>query len=288
MGMIRSAVSGCALLCCLAMVARTGENIPDVARRVNDYAGVLSAPQAAGLEEKLAAHERATSNQIVVVAVRSLEGRPIESVSLGTAAKWRIGQKGRDNGVLLFVAVDDRRMRIEVGRGLEGVLPDIVCGRIIREDIGPAFKQGRYYQGIAAGTDRIIQAVGGQQTPGGSAGAAATLVSGGDHTALIIGLLIGLVVVIVCHYLHRGLGAVAGGVLGLILGISLLTLGAILGGALAGALFGAFAREILGILFSGRRRWYSGGSRRGGSSWGGGGFSGGGGSFSGGGASGGW
>jgi uncharacterized protein len=171
--MTRSIAILAALLLSAAGSVCAGENIPAVTRRVNDYAGAISAPQSAELEAKLAAHERATSNQIVVVLIKSLDGRDIESVSLQTATAWRLGQKGRDNGVLLFVALNDRRMRIEVGRGLEGALPDIVCGRIIREEIGPRFKQGQYYQGIAAGTDRIIQAIKGEYsaTPGKASGA---------------------------------------------------------------------------------------------------------------------
>ena len=121
-----------------------------------------SPAEAAALETKLADWEARTSNQLVVLMVPTTQPEPIEAYSLRVAEKWKIGRKGQDNGALFLIAKNDRKMRIEVGYGLEGVLPDVTANRIIREDVAPAFREGKFAAGINAGVDRIIAVVGGE------------------------------------------------------------------------------------------------------------------------------
>jgi uncharacterized protein len=130
-------------------------------RRINDYAGALSAAERERLEQKLAARERDSSNQIVVGIFRSLEGESLEDVSIRLAQAWRVGRKGLDNGVIFLVFLDDRKMRLEVGYGLEGTLTDATAASIIREVVAPRFREGRLADGIDAGLDAIEQAIAG-------------------------------------------------------------------------------------------------------------------------------
>ncbi|HEX8528929.1 MAG TPA: TPM domain-containing protein [Cytophagales bacterium] len=133
--------------------------VPKLMGRVNDYAGILSPAAEASLERELKAHEDSTTNQIVVLTVASLEGENLEEAANRVFNAWGLGQRGKDNGVLLLVAVNDRKLRIEVGNGLEGVLTDVHCGRIIRNEITPSFKYKEYEAGIAAGVAAIRGAI---------------------------------------------------------------------------------------------------------------------------------
>ena len=137
--------------------------IPPLTARVTDLTQTLAPAETAALEAKLADWETRTSNQLVVLMVPSTQQEPIEAYSLRVAEKWRIGRKGQDNGALFLIAKNDRKMRIEVGYGLEGVLPDVTANRIIREDVAPAFRDGKFAAGINAGVDRIIAVVGGEK-----------------------------------------------------------------------------------------------------------------------------
>ena len=130
--------------------------------RVNDYAHLLSRQEAAHLEGKLAAWEEATSNQLAIATFESLEGEDLADISIRIAEAWQIGQAGRDNGVLITVFLQDRKLRIEVGYGLEGVLPDARVNEIRLQLINPHFQQGQYFEGLDLGTDGIIAAVGGE------------------------------------------------------------------------------------------------------------------------------
>jgi uncharacterized protein len=129
---------------------------------VVDGAGMLSPATVEGLNAALHLHEQETSNQVVVHTVPSLDGEAIETYSIRLATALKAGQKGQDNGVLLLVSRDDRKVRIEVGYGLEGALPDVLCGRIIREEIVPRFKQGDMDAGVAGGVDKILGAIRGE------------------------------------------------------------------------------------------------------------------------------
>ncbi len=132
---------------------------PAPSQRVNDYARLLPADAQRRLEERLAERERATSAQTVVAIFPSLEGESLEDFGVRLAERWRVGQKGLDNGVILLVFVKERRVRLEVGYGLEPVLPDAVAAQIIRETIGPRFREQRYAEGLEAAVDAIYARV---------------------------------------------------------------------------------------------------------------------------------
>jgi uncharacterized protein len=131
---------------------------------VHDEAGILSANTKAQLEQFIRNEEDSTSNQIAVYIVKSLEGGDIDAYAYEVFKAWKIGTADKDNGVLLLIAVEDRLMRIEVGKGLEGVLTDATSGRIRRHDINPYFQQGDYETGVKAGVLAIAQVIKGEYT----------------------------------------------------------------------------------------------------------------------------
>lgn len=133
--------------------------VPFLSGRVIDEAGILSEETKASLESKLKEHEKQTSNQVVVLTIPSLEGEVLEEFSIKVATTWKLGQKKKDNGVLLLIAKGDRKLRIEVGYGLEGTLSDVICNRIIRNDITPLFKKGDFSGGVEKGVDSILAVI---------------------------------------------------------------------------------------------------------------------------------
>jgi uncharacterized protein len=135
---------------------------PPPDRRVSDFAGALSPADRDRLETRLAERERAGRNQVVVAIFRSLEGESLEDYSIRLAEKWKIGQKGLDNGVIFLIFLQDRKMRIEVGYGLEGVLTDAISSSILSQVVAPHFREGRVADGIAAGLDAIDAAIKGE------------------------------------------------------------------------------------------------------------------------------
>jgi len=137
-------------------------DVPKLTQRVTDLAGVLTAEQINSLEYKLKKFEDETSNQIAILIIPSLQGEDLEDFSIKVVEKNKLGQRGRDNGVLFLIAVQDRKMRLEVGYGLEGALPDALCDQILRNIVRPKFRQGDYYGGINAGVDAIISATKGE------------------------------------------------------------------------------------------------------------------------------
>ena len=130
--------------------------------RVSDWAGIISQGARESLENKLAAFEEKTGNQIAIATFPSLEGESLEDFSIHLAEQWKIGQKGKDNGVIILVFRDDHRMRIEVGYGLEGVLPDAIASEIIRRIMAPRFREGDFDGGITGAVDAIIQVISGE------------------------------------------------------------------------------------------------------------------------------
>jgi uncharacterized protein len=150
-----------ALLLCLPGVALS-LTVPPPEGYVNDHANILSEREKAGLESILKRFEAETTNQVVLLVIPSLEGDSLEDFSIRVAESWKVGQKGRDNGVIFLVAVEDRKARIEVGYGLEGALTDAQSGRILRDLVFPAFRQGDYSGGIRAGLVGIMQAIQGE------------------------------------------------------------------------------------------------------------------------------
>jgi uncharacterized protein len=129
---------------------------------VHDEANVLSSETKAKLESILQAEQDSTSNQIAVLLISSLEGGALEEYTLRVAEKWKIGQREKDNGVLLLISINDRKMRIETGYGLEGALTDAISSRIIRNEIAPHFRNSDYNRGVEAGVMSIIQAIKGE------------------------------------------------------------------------------------------------------------------------------
>jgi uncharacterized protein len=272
----------------LALTCRWTEaaSLPKLTGRVNDYAAMLSPATRQQLENVLARFEQEESTQLVVLTIPSLDGAVLEEFSLKVAETWRLGQKGRDNGVLLLVAKSDRKLRIEVGYGLEGSLTDLTAGRIIRDIITPRFRDGNFDQGISDGVAAIIAAVRGEFTaPEGAVAAGST---SSDSEGLIVFIAFAFFIVARIVGKHRWIAAAIGALLGPVIGLLvldfpwLLVLSLIPAGFIAGYLVSLF----FGAGFSpGRSRGSFGGFSSGSSSSG---FSGGGGGFGGGGASGGW
>lgn len=277
------------LLVCLPALAL---EVPQLQGRVNDYANLLSPATKGQLESVLKTLESTDSTQIVVLTIKSLQGDSLEDFSLRVVEKWQIGQKGHDNGALLLVAKDDRKIRIEVGYGLEGKLTDMTAGQIIRNVISPRFKQGNFDQGIIDGVGAIVATVRGQFSAAEKQ--LKTSANGPDVGGLLTMLIFFFVFFGSMFRKSKVFAAVAGGIasplLGLLFfgvtGIALLALVPL--GAIGGFVASAFAASAGG---AGQGGMYPGGFGGGGgrSSGGfGGGFSGGGGGFGGGGASGGW
>lgn len=123
---------------------------------VNDYTGTLSTEEAAQLEQKLVTFDDSTSTQIAVVLIKSLGGYDIADYTARLAEKWGVGGKKNNNGVMILAALDDRKVTIQTGYGVEGVLPDAIANRIIENEIKPEFKQGNYYEGLDRATDAVI------------------------------------------------------------------------------------------------------------------------------------
>lgn len=148
------------MLLALASQRSAGKDfeIPHLTRYATDLSGTLTADQLDALSQKLSAFDRSTSTQIVVLVVPTMGDGSVEEAALRVAEANGIGQKGKNNGALLFVAMQERRVRIEVGYGLEGSLPDALAGLIIRRELAPHFSSGDYYAGIDAAVDAIILA----------------------------------------------------------------------------------------------------------------------------------
>lgn len=144
---------------------------PSPPKLVNDFTNTLTVEQVHALEEKLVAYDDSTSSQIAVVIIPTTGDYPIEDVALRILREWGVGGREKSNGIVLLVAKDDRKVRIEVGYGLEGAIPDMIAASIIDHEIVPNFKEGRegnYYRGLDAGTNAIIEAAAGEyQAPEG-------------------------------------------------------------------------------------------------------------------------
>ena len=145
-----------ALLAFVATTIFSAADVPYLSGRVVDNAEILKAETRSALTEKLKAHEQTTTDQIAVLTVPTIGDASIEEYATRVFDTWKLGQKGKDNGVLLVIAPKDRKLRIEVGYGLEGTLTDVVSSRIIRNVITPAFKSGDFDKGVSEGVDAII------------------------------------------------------------------------------------------------------------------------------------
>jgi uncharacterized protein len=232
--------------------------VPALRGRVNDYAQILSPDQSTSLEAQLARLEQDTGHQVVLLTLPTLGGEAIESFGIRVAENWKIGKKGFDNGAILIVAVNDRKLRLEVGYGLEGVLPDVTANRIIRDYIVPLFRSGDYGAGIVSGITAVEKVIRKEPLPESARKQAP---SGGSGLNFIVMLLITFA----------------------ILGLFAFSSGA---NRRSNGMWATGSRRR-GSTFWGGPGGFGGGSS-GGGGFGGGGFSGGGGSFGGGGSSGSW
>lgn len=246
-------------------------SFPKLTGRVVDNANLLTPQQEASITAQLAALENDTTDQLVVVTLPSLQGYDIAEYGYQLGRHWGIGQKGKDNGILLIVAPNERKVRIEVGYGLEGVVTDAVAAEIIQNLILPAFKRGAYAEGIQTGVIAIVQHL---QYPQRETDTGSGEGSIGLDNFFSIGIFIFLFVLPM--FGTRG-NLLRSGIVSTIVGVVLFVLGGIVA-ALGGAAFIFLFAYFGGDNFSGGG-WSSGGSS--------GGFSGGG-SFGGGGASGSW
>ena len=252
--------------------------IPALSARVTDLTQTLSAPQQQALEQKLAALEAQKGSQIAVLIVPTTAPEEVEQFAIRVAEAWKLGRKGVDDGVLLLVAKEDRTLRIEVGYGLEGAIPDIAAKRIIEEMITPRFRAGDFYGGIEQGVDRLIGLINGEPLPPPKASSRAS----GNALENIFPMALLLIF---------GVGGVLRALFGRLLGAGIASAVAGVGGwLLFGGLIGALGAGALAffLVLSGIGGMGFGGGRGGGFGGGGGGFSGGGGGFGGGGASGRW
>jgi len=271
--------------------------VPPLAARVVDQAGVLTAQQASALESKLATLEQQRGAQVVVLLVPTTAPEDIASYAQRVADTWKLGRRGVGDGVLVVVAKNDRTARIEVAKTLEGAIPDIVAGRIISEQMAPAFRNGDFAGGLNLAVDRLAQRIAGENLPAPERRGRTSRSSGFDLQDLAIFLFVGVPVVggVLTGIFGRRFGSVltggaAGGIAWWLTASTLLAAGA-----------GLVALVLVGVIGIGARRgpfsggpivWggpgFGGGGFGGGGGSGGGFSSGGGGDFGGGGASGRW
>lgn len=184
----------------LAVALATALVVPPVPPgRVADYAALLAPAAASRIEARLAEHEQRTEAQMVVAIFPSLEGEDLEDYSIRLAQQWRIGRKALDDGVILLIFVEERRVRLEVGYGLEPVVPDAEAGRIIREVVAPAFRQQRYAEGVEGAVEAVYSRIGG-------AGAPAADGRRPPGALIAFALLVGAVIVIVVLVAMSGSG----------------------------------------------------------------------------------
>lgn len=284
-----------------AYSAKAQKAIPELwGHHVHDDAHVLTQETIDALEKRLRVYEDSTSNQIAILIVESLDGEVLEEYSLMVAEAWKLGQKDKDNGVLLLIAVNDRKMRIEVGHGLEGVLTDAHSNRIIRNEMTPNFRKSDYDAGVTAAVEAIIKSIGGEYSAEDS----------DDLNDLTIGQRIGIGLgLFVFLGIFAFFGLIAPGGTGWIIYVFLIPFYALFPIIAVGTTYWYVPLSIYLIAFPLLRiwmgksswgksvsskmgggsgsNWSSGGWSSGGSS-GGSSFSGGGGSFGGGGSSGSW
>ncbi|MDP2909037.1 MAG: TPM domain-containing protein [Nanoarchaeota archaeon] len=258
--------------------------VPKSKGMVTDYAGMLTGKEVSALEQKLRNFERQTSNEIAILIIPSLKGENLEEFSLKVATTWGVGKKKRDNGILLFIVKEDRKMRIEVGYGLEGVMPDGAAGYIIRNDLTPNFKKDEYYKGIDKAIDSLAKATSKEF----SGEFKKEMDMDKALTAALVLCVIGAIVTIIASLIHWVLGGFVCGLgamftFGILFNLSAPWWVAIF---IIGFLIGAAARVVGEAIAEGGGGGGGGFFSSGGSGDSGGGF--GGGSFGGGGSSGSW
>ena len=291
--MLLALFAAIAISCAAELLAADLQQIPPLTARVTDTTGTLDTTQKQTLEASLASLEQRKGAQLAVLMVPTVKPEEIEQYSIRVVDAWKLGRKNVDDGALLIIAKDDHRVRIEVGRGLEGAIPDAASARIIREYVTPKFRAGDFYGGIVDATDALTKLVDGEPLPPPLVEERRARGSGNIFNTITTVLFIAIWL----RAMFGGLPAAPrAGIVGLASGAAAMFFGGVLALAIGCGLLGA----LLGVLggggggggFARRGGWGGfggGGFGGGGGSWsGGGGFSGGGGGFSGGGASGSW
>lgn len=281
------------LFACAVVFAQAPSQVavPALRSPVTDLTGTLTQAQVGALDQRLRSYEAQKGSQVAVLLLPTTAPETIEQYAIRVAEQWKIGRQSADDGVILIVAKDDRTVRIEVGYGLEGALPDVLANRIVEQVIVPRFRAGDFYGGIDAAVDRIVAVLEGEPLPEPERRAP----SGGEGLGQSLPLLF-MLVFVGSSMLRRMFGAFGGaavtaGIAGVIVWVLTSVIAVALGAAAIAFVFGLF-----GGMGGGGRGWSNrggwgggfGGGFGGGGFGGGGGWSGGGGGFGGGGASGRW
>ncbi|HEX4797957.1 MAG TPA: TPM domain-containing protein [Burkholderiales bacterium] len=287
---LASIAAGAALLFALSAAAEVA--VPPLQARVTDLTDTLSASQIQSLDSRLRDFERSKGSQIAVLVLPSTQPETIEQYSIRLADAWKIGRARVDDGVILVVARNDRKLRVEVGRGLEGAIPDAVAKRVVSDLVAPYFRTGDFYGGIAAGTEALMKLIEGEGLPAPKSG---VVVKGVHHAVDFQAIFLLFVALVLADViLRRFFGHVAAaGISGAIVGAIVWLAAGVLALAILGGLIGFVIALVNGLGgrsggWSSHGGWSGGGWSGGSFGGGGGGFSGGGGGFSGGGASGSW
>jgi len=283
MMLLMRAVAAAALLLAFCAVAEDA-SIPPLTGRVVDLNGTLSAEQKRELEASLEAFEKRKGSQIAVLITGTTFPEPIESFAMRVAEAWKIGRKGVDDGIVVVIAKSDRAMRIEVGYGLEGAVPDAIAKRLTEEEFIPKFREGDFYGGLRAGLDRLVRVIDGEPLPAPKQEAGR-----GSEPRSIEGYLVLFMAIVIA------VGGVLRTLFGRLPAATIVGAGTgLLAWLIVAPVVVALLVGIVGFIFTlaggGHRGGWGGGvgGGFGGGGFGGGGFSGGGGGFGGGGASGRW
>ena len=285
---LASIAAGAALLLACALPAAGEVAVPPLRTRVTDLTGTLGASQVQALDGRLRDFERSKGSQIAVLVLPTTEPETIEQYSIRVADAWKIGRARVDDGVILVIAKDDHKLRIEVGRGLEGAIPDAIAKRVVSDVIAPHFRVGDFYGGIGAGTDALMKVIAGEALPPPrpSFESGRRVIDFQTIFVLFAALIFGDAI------FRRLFGRVAGAaVSGGIVGVIVWVAAGVLAFAVIGSLLGFVIALVNSMASRGSGHWTGGswtGGWGGGGFGGGGGFSGGGGGFGGGGASGSW
>lgn len=266
--------------------------IPELKSRVTDLTATLPPNEVVLLEQKLSNFEEKKGSQIAVLIVPTTRPESIEQYAFRVAESWKLGRKNTDDGALLVIAKNDRTLRIEVGYGLEGVLPDAKAKQIIEQIIIPQFKSGNFAQGIGAGVDAMLRLIQGESLPPPVTKKSMELFTDSTGTLDVIApILVGFF--ILGKILEPLLGRLGGAVVtsigaGFISWVLMASIAIAITVAIFALIMNLFHSPGTGIYRGGRSHWPNDSYRGGGGGFGGGGFSGGGGGFGGGGASGRW
>lgn len=293
-------IASCVLIFLFGNVAQAA-GFPEPKGFINDFAGILSSEQRDSLELELKNFEKETSNEISVAIVQSLEGMDSFTYSQKLFTKWKIGKAGKNNGILFLIAPSERDAFINVGKGLEGAMPDSLTGSILRNEVFPAFKENRYFDGVNNGLTALIQATKGEYVADTGDSESSSVFSMLPMNFIIpFGFFI---ITYFCSFLARTkswwIGGVIGTIMGSLAGMAFFAVAGVIASGLAVGVLGLILDYVLSKNYAARKEkglptdfWHSGGGfwfggGRGGFGGGSGGFGGFGGGMSGGGGAGG-